>query len=438
MSKRDPLPVSDPRGDFDLMRRWRVHMPLVLLGLLGGISPTYAAGVKTRAVRYNHKEGVSRLVIEFSALPTYSTLLLTAPLRLVIDLEGVEPEGELQSMGARVLPPDLWVAALRAGRNRPGVTRIVIELKAPVDAAVFVLPPQGELAHRLVIELREKGTAPRLATTLPGSEKSPAKVPVKEPSKDTAVAPEHPVPVTRQVIVAIDPGHGGQDPGAVGAKGTREKDITLAVARRLRQYLEETGRVRCVLTRDDDIYLSLHERVQLAREATADLFISVHADAFNKRTARGSTVFALSEHGASSAFAKYMAKRENQADLIGNAKFFPRDVFQMITDGSFGHQIRDSLAFARGVIAEVSTATIMHSILPERAPFAVLKAPNIPSILIETGFVSNLQEERLLKERTFQEKMAKSIMAGVQRYIETKDLPHQPPNVWIDRKKDKA
>lgn len=433
MSAPDDVSMNDlPMTDrFDATRRWRLRMPLALLALSGGAYWIEAgAAVRTLAARFVPGAGLSRIQFEFSAVPVYGHLMLRDPLRLVIDLQEVEPDGALREWAARLPAGDPLIAGVRVALNRPGVTRVVIELKQPVTPRFALAPPKGNEGHRLIVDLMPEGMAEKASA---GTEK----VPLAKPAGEAAArAGEGPVKPARKVTVVIDPGHGGEDPGAIGAQGTREKHITLAVAARLARAFEATGQVNCVLTRESDKFLALHQRVMIAREANADLFLSVHADAFKRRAARGSTVFALSEHGSSSAFAKYMAQRENQADLIGNAKFMPRDVFQTITEGSLDLQIRDSLKLAKGVIAEVEMATIMHSPRPEQAPFAVLKAPDIPSILIETGFLSNPVEEKLLNEASFQEKITRAVVAGVQRYIAKADLMHQPPNRWIDNKNE--
>jgi N-acetylmuramoyl-L-alanine amidase len=224
----------------------------------------------------------------------------------------------------------------------------------------------------------------------------------------------------RLITIAIDPGHGGEDPGAIGANGSREKDITLSIARRLKGMIDKTENMRAYLTRDGDYFLPLHERVNRARKVQADLFVSVHADAFIKPHARGSSVFALSEKGATSAAARWLAKRENDADLIGGVNIAVKDVYlkQTLIDLSQTAQIADSLRVGKAVLEELGGINRLHKPHVEQAGFAVLKAPDIPSILVETAFISNPEEEKRLNDEAYQDQMARAIVDGIKRYFE--------------------
>jgi N-acetylmuramoyl-L-alanine amidase len=221
------------------------------------------------------------------------------------------------------------------------------------------------------------------------------------------------------IVVAVDAGHGGEDPGAKGRGGAHEKNVTLAIARKLKSLLDREPNMRGVLTRDGDYFIPLHHRVEKARKVYADLFVSVHADAFIKPNARGSSVFALSERGATSSAAKWLAKKENDADLIGGVNLDVQDPYLKMTlaDLSFSAQINDSLKLARAVLTELGGINALHKSDVEQAGFAVLKAPDIPSILVETAFISNPDEERKLENETYQDQMADAILAGIKRYF---------------------
>jgi len=223
----------------------------------------------------------------------------------------------------------------------------------------------------------------------------------------------------RLTLIAVDAGHGGEAPGAKGRRGTHEKDVTLAIARRLKTMIDQEPNMRAVLTRDGDYFIALHMRVQKARRINADLFVSVHADAFIKPDARGSSVFALSENGATSAAARWLAKKENEADLIGGVNLDVSDPYlkQTLLDLSQTATINDGLKLAKSVLSELGEINTLHKGSVEQAGFAVLKAPDIPSILIETAFISNPEEERRLSDEAYQEKMAAAILSGIKRYF---------------------
>ena len=227
--------------------------------------------------------------------------------------------------------------------------------------------------------------------------------------------------VGRQIIVAIDAGHGGEDPGASGANGSREKDITLMVAKKLKQQIDAEPNMRAVLTRDGDYFIPLHGRVVKARGMQADLFVSIHADAFTKQSARGSSVFALSERGATSASARYLAKKENESDLIGGVSLNDKDpiLARTLLDLSQTATINDSLKLGKAVLSEIGEINTLHAKRVEQASFAVLKSPDIPSILVETAFISNPEEERRLNDEVYQEQLCASILNGIKKYFST-------------------
>ncbi|TSA19601.1 MAG: N-acetylmuramoyl-L-alanine amidase [Betaproteobacteria bacterium] len=398
-------------------RFWRLKAPLAWF--LGCALPAVAGTPlqTVRAVRVQPSPEGSRLVLELAEMPAYKTLTLKDPDRVVFDLEGVAPDGPLADIATRITPQDPCIASLRVGINRPGVTRLVIELKTAVRPEISTLKPMADYAHRLIIDLKGRGQ-PVPSVSAPAAPKLASSV-------NRTPQPVEPLPVPaetkRMVVVAIDAGHGGEDPGARGAHGTLEKTVTLSIARRVRAKIEQTDTMRAVMIREGDYFIPLHERVNKARQAQADIFVSIHADAFYKASARGSSVFVLSEKGGTSAAARWLAKKENDADLIGGVRVDVKYIFarESILDMSKDAQIRDSLRLARGVLEEVGGINDLHKATVESASFAVLKAPEFPSILIETAFISNPEEERKLTDDAHQDKIAAAIVAGLTRYLAT-------------------
>lgn len=381
---------------------------LVLMLLAG------AAAATVTATRVWPSPEYTRITLELAAEVGHKHFTLTGPDRLVLDLEGVEPVAALTELASKVAANDPYIAGIRVARNRPGVTRVVVELNTAVRPQVFTLRPMGEYGHRLVMDLY------------------PASLDAIERQVENAIAQAGGSTAgsakpggarsayTRLITIAIDAGHGGEDPGAIGARGTREKDVTLSIARRLKAMIDRQDHMRAVLTRDGDYFVALHERVNRARRANADLFVSVHADAWVRPDARGSSVYALSERGATSAAAQWLAKRENDADLIGGVNIAVRDRYlkQTLIDLSQTAQIADSLIVGREVLEELGGVNRLHKPRVEQAGFAVLKAPDIPSILIETAFISNPEEEKRLTDEAYQDKMAAAIVNGIKRYFE--------------------
>jgi N-acetylmuramoyl-L-alanine amidase len=386
----------------------------------------------------------TRLIIESSSAIAHQMLPMKNPERLVLDLDGVELTGEIAQLGERLEPNDPYIQAIRVARFKPGVIRIVLELKTEVNPQLFALQPVADYGHRVVLDLypvtpsdplmallnfekngtlddtekssttdrfglADRGTAPALAPTSP---------PTSRPASPSSASKSKPAP-RRPIIVVIDPGHGGEDPGATGPRGTHEKNVTLAIAKRLVAMIAAQPGMSSMLTRDDDYFVPLDVRVQKARRVQADLFISIHADAFRTPAARGSSVFALSEHGATSAAARWLAQRENQADLIGGVNLDSKDRFlaRTLLDLSQTAQINDSLRVGRSVLDGIGVVNSLHKGSVEQAGFAVLKAPDIPSILVETAFISNPDEELNLKSDRYQKQMAESIFNGVKRYF---------------------
>ena len=375
------------------------------------------------AVRVWPARDYTRVTLEHDQTIRYSHLLVKDPERLVVDLEGVEFNSVLQMLPSKILDSDPYIKLIRAGRNKPGVVRLVIELKGEVKPQVFSLQPVGEYGHRLVLDLYPLEPVDPLMALLEKSGEPPLKAEQKlgsPPAAQEAEKPTQKPEVARLVTIVLDPGHGGEDPGAIGRGGSYEKNVTLSVARRLKEKIDATPNMRSVLTRDGDYFIPLNQRVQKARRVQADLFVSVHADAFIKSTARGSSVFALSETGASSSAARWLANKENSADLVGGVNLGVKDPYlaRTLLDLSQTATINDSLKLGKDVLGELGRINTLHKAHVEQAGFAVLKAPDIPSILIETAFISNPEEEARLNDEAYQDRMAEAILKGIRRYFD--------------------
>ncbi len=368
----------------------------------------------------------TRLILEAPVPMAHQLLLMKNPYRIVLDLEDVELSPELAQLPQRVLANDPYVRSIRVAVFRPGVVRVVLDLKAEVNPQLFTLLPAGNYGHRLVLDLYPLTPPDPLMALLDGEHNEPSGAPARpespaakplagsEPAESRSVTDGR-----RRIIIAIDPGHGGEDPGAIGHRGTYEKDVALAIARKLKTQLDAEPGMRAMLTRDDDYFVPLQGRVQKAHQVHADLFISIHADAFTTPTARGSSVFALSEHGATSAAAALLAQHENESDLIGGVNLNSRDpiVRSALLDMSQAAQISDSLRVGRSVLDGIGAVNALHKGSVEQAGFAVLKAPDIPSILVETAFISNPDEELKLRSEAQQNQFAASIHSGIKHYF---------------------
>ena len=390
-----------------------------------------------RAVRIWPSQDYTRITLESRQPIRHSLLVVKNPERLVLDLQDIEYASVQREIADKVLASDPYVANLRAGRYMPGVVRLVLDLKQEVNPQIFVLKPVGEYGHRLVLDLYPVEPVDPLMALLDKPEARPEAAPASAPAEAKpdlaltlspvpAAAPPKSAPsgkprpeVTRLVTIALDAGHGGEDPGARGRAGSREKHVTLTIARKLKTIIDAEPNMRAVLTRDGDYYLALRTRVEKARRVKADLFVSIHADAFVRPHARGSSVFALSERGATSAAARWLAKRENDADLIGGVNLDVKDrhLARTLLDLSQTATIQDSIKLARAVLNEIGGVNSLHKDDVEQAGFAVLKAPDIPSILVETAFISNPQEEQRLNDDAYQDKMAHAVFRGIKRYF---------------------
>lgn len=415
---------------------FRAFISVVLLSL----SLTAEAAVTVTAARVWPAIDYTRITLESSSPITHEVLTLNDPDRLVLDLQNVELGSVLKSFPAKILSDDPYIQQVRVANFKPGVVRLVIDLKAKIKPSLFALTPAGGYQHRLVLDiypvqdplmallqerkkLSEQTAADYVAAAMQTnapSTASAAEVIVTATAPSSTIINGMPE-VVRLITIAIDAGHGGEDPGAIGAKGSREKDVTLAIAKRLKAIIDAEPNMRGVLTRDGDYFIPLHGRVTKARKLQADLFVSIHADAFVKPQARGSSVFALSESGATSASARYLAKKENDSDLIGGVSLDDKDPYlaRTLLDLSQTATISDSLKLGKAVLGHLGEINTLHKHAVEQAGFAVLKSPDIPSILIETAFISNPEEERRLNDNAYQDKMAFAILSGVKKYFAT-------------------
>ncbi len=319
----------------------------------------------------------------------------------MLDLETGELSAALAELGDKVAADDPYIRGLRVAHNRPGVIRVVLDLKADVKPQIFTLPPIAEYGHRLVLDIYPAVEIDPLAALIQKTIK---------PSSDK---------VARLATIVIDAGHGGEDPGAIGRHGSREKDVTLQIARRLKALVDAEPNMRALLTRDGDYYLGLQARVDKAEKVRADLFVSIHADAFVRPHARGSSVFALSERRATSEAARWLASKENEADLIGGVSLKGKDthVKRTIMDLLQTATIDYSLRLGSSVLKRLERVNTLHKPHVEQASFAVLKSPEVPSILVETAFISNPEEERRLNDEGYQDKLARALLEGIRDYI---------------------
>jgi N-acetylmuramoyl-L-alanine amidase len=392
-----------------------------------------ARGATLLAVRLWPARDYTRVTLEHDSPLKFNHFLIreTPPLRLVVDVEGIDLTPKLKEIVGQVEPNDPYIEVVRVGQNRPKVVRLVIELKEDVKPQMFSLEPVGPYQHRLVLDLYPVNPPDPLMALL-RDQATPrdsdfGQPPVNAGDRAIAQSPDRAERPTRRsgadvqriVTIAIDPGHGGEDPGAVGKGGTFEKTVTLAIARRLRELVVADSTMRVAMTRDGDYFVPLRTRIAKARAVQADLFVSIHADAWIRPDARGSSVFALSEHGATSSTAAWMARRENEADMIGgvNLASHDRQLARVLLDLSTTAQINDSLKLGSSVLRELERVNRLHKQRVEQAAFAVLKAPDIPSILVETAFISNPEEEARLRDDAYQEQMARAMLTGIKRYF---------------------
>ena len=423
------------------MRR-RILMQSGTLALLLG-TRQLVWGATILAVRIWPAPDYSRVTIESDSALKIRQFFVPSPPRLAVDIEGIELNPALKTLVAKVRADDPTIAGIRVGQSAPGVVRLVLDLKQPITPQVFTLAPVAAYQHRLVFDLYPTQTADPLEALIAErlkensaaqpqadplgdliaqqSQKPPTRPSQAEP--EVKIKPQASAATDRLIIIALDPGHGGEDPGAIGPGGTREKDVVLRLAHRLRDRINASpingNAIRAYLTRDADYFVPLHVRVQKARQVQADLFVSIHADAFFTPRPQGASVFALSRGGASSTAARWMAERENKADQIGGLNVRSKDpaVKRALFDMSTTAQINDSLKLGGAMLGEIGRVGKLHKAQVEQAGFAVLKAPDIPSVLVEAAFISNPEEEAKLNSEAFQEQLATALMRGIEAYF---------------------
>ncbi len=371
---------------------------LLILGLVPAVGQT--ATVSVENLRMWQAPDNTRLVFDLSGPLQHRLFVLENPHRVVIDMDDARLQGSLPELtfdGPRL-------GGLRTGFHDDNRLRVVLDLKRATRPRTFVLKPYGQYGHRLVIDLYDATMSGEVRTTL---EQRPARTRKKD------------------IVIAIDAGHGGEDPGAIGRRyKTREKHVVLAIARELKRFIEAAAGMRSVMIRDGDYYVTLKDRYERARRYEADLFVSIHADALPTRHARGASVYALSEHGATSALAKTVADKENASDLIGGVSLSDKDdlLAKVLLDLSHTATIGSSLEFGADVLSELGRVGPLHSRVVQQAGFAVLKAPDVPSILIETAYISNPAEEKKLRSKAYQRKLARGIFNGIERYVSRTNL----------------
>lgn len=417
----------------DLLKKIAKASALLFLG-----PSQLAFGAKLLAVRMWPAKDYTRVTLESDEILKVSHQLLTNPHRLVVDVEGLELTNTLKELVAKVKSNDPYVSQVRVGQFQPRVVRLVFDLKESIQPQLFSLEPVGSYQNRLVFDLYPTVANDPLMELVRSSSKKSAALDLEDPigaiarkealkqdkqdksNKDDSAHKSDPKSSYKRLLtIAIDPGHGGEDPGAIGKRGSREKDIVLAIARKLKDKIEQEPDMRSYLTRDGDYFVPLHTRVNKARRVQADLFVSVHADAFVQPHAKGASVFALSQQGATSTAARWLANKENNADLIGGLNIKSRDkqVAQLLLDMSTTAQIKDSLKLGDAVLKQIGGFAKLHKKHVEQASFAVLKAPDVPSILIETAFISNPEEEARLNDVEYQEQIASAILKGIRSYF---------------------
>lgn len=384
------------------------------------VLPFTVHATQIRNARLWRSDDKLRLVFDLSGPVQYKTFSLTAPERLIIDLSGAGLSGDFSQLALQ----NSGITSIRSGHFGRNDTRIVLDLAAPMQLTSFVLPPQGGQGHRLVLDLTRATQAPRQIAAEP--------VPWVAP-----VDKAHP---KRDIIVVVDPGHGGKDPGAIGSKGQREKDVVLSIAQQLAKRLKREKGFDVKLVRNDDFFVPLRKRVDIARRHKADMFISVHADAAPRLTASGASVYALSEGGATSATARFMAQRENGADLLGattllNLKDKDPMLAGVILDMSMNATIASSLQLGSSVLGSLQSITSLHQKRVEQAGFAVLKSPDVPSILVETGFISNAQDAQRLVNARHQQAVADGLFEGLKNYFQ-KNPPINSYMAWMQEQKN--
>ncbi|WP_060480690.1 N-acetylmuramoyl-L-alanine amidase [Pseudomonas sp. NBRC 111119] len=410
----------------------RIRALVAIVGLLlTTVTVDALAVTQVKSVRLWRAPDNTRLVFDLSGPVQHSVFTLSAPDRLVIDINGATLAAPL-----KVATSNTPISSVRSAQRTPTDLRVVVDLKKSVTPKSFTLAPNAQYGNRLVVDLYDQ-EADAIAATAP----PPAPPPVQAPATTPAVpvTPTQPAiklpPVPsgkRDIVVAIDAGHGGEDPGASGSSGQHEKDIVLQIARELQRQISAEKGFRAELTRTGDYFIPLRKRTEIARKKGADLFISIHADAAPSRAAFGASVFALSDRGATSETARWLADTENRSDLIGGAGNVSLDdkdrmLAGVLLDLSMTATLSSSLNVGQKVLGNMGRITSLHKQRVEQAGFMVLKSPDIPSILVETGFISNNAEAAKLSTRSHQQALARSIHTGVRQYFQQ----NPPPGTYI-------
>lgn len=428
---------SSPMGQQGLLRAtFRAVLSLLLLASWYVAMPAQAAQVDN--IRLWAAPDHARLVFDLSGHAEANVFTLDNPRRLVIDLEQSRLDTDLASLDLQ----GSAITAVRSGVRDGSGLRVVLELSREVEPRHFTLPPNDQYGHRLVVDMEYPGESAvenpidpieamireqEMAASRNRSEASSGEAPRIDPEV-VARQPAAPHP-RRDIIIAIDPGHGGEDPGAIGPGGTREKDVVMEISRRLQRLVDGAEGFRAVMIRDGDYYVGLRQRTRIAREQKADFFVSIHADAFNSPRPNGSSVYALSQSGATSETAQWLAASENRADLIGgvdgNLSLNDKDevLRGVLLDLTMTATLNDSLAIGGQVLDQLGRVNRLHRSRVEQAGFMVLKSPDIPSLLIETGFISNPDEERRLRDSGHQQRLAESIFSGIEAHFRSNPPP---------------
>ncbi len=446
MTRRD-RPAPKPGGfvmTTSSRRRFLVQSSSIVLVL--GV-PEIARGATLVAMRVWPAPEYTRVTLESDRPLRTTHFMITDPPRLVIDVKGMDLNAGLRELAGKVRPDDPFIRDVRVAQYAPGVVRLVFDLKQAVNPQVFSLPPVAAYRDRLVFDLYPVASAPVLAL----ADRQPAAAPpharaertlnewlqrhrdaLDEPLGSAREADiQQPVPSLdpprrdrrpqRSVLLMLDPGHGGEDPGATGPSGVHEKDIVLLIGYELRDMVMRAPNMRVAMTRDRDFFVPLWMRVQKAERANADLFTSIHADGWYTPDARGASVFCLSQGGASSVDARLMAQRENAADAVGGIDVQTRDyqLQKVLLDMSTTAQIDASLKMAGPTLQRMGSIVHLHSRQVQQAGFVVLKSPTVPSMLVETAFISNPEEEARLQTPTYRKQVARAIFEGIRAYLGT-------------------
>jgi N-acetylmuramoyl-L-alanine amidase len=370
------------------------------VALLFGAKPALAKPNNTlTGIRISQSaDDHTRVVFDLTGAFEHNLFTLADPYRVVIDIKDTRKSDAI-AISRRTTN---LMSGLRSASKGSGRLRVVLDLQGKVRPRSFALKPDGKSGHRLVVDLHATDLSP---------------TPIKTNQQQRKKRKDH-------FVIAIDPGHGGRDPGAIGKRGTREKDIALAVGKKMKALVNRTPGYKAILTRDADRYVTLRNRVKKARDVEADIFVSLHADAFHKSHVKGASVYALSLSGASSEAARWAAKKENSSDLIGGISLDDKDdlIASVLLDLSQTATIQDSLELGSDVLSQIGKVSRLNNKKVQQAGFAVLKAPDMPSILIETAFLSNPSEEQKLRSPKHQQKLAKAVFSGVRSHLKNRQI----------------